>query len=136
MPAQTDRRPQRVLMYEPHAADHPHDSYSSSLATAMARLANSRWQGELLTSRGNDVQCHDVVRHAVIDPLRPLSGYPFRMLGAIDRCLRWGYKDRQIGAWAQKSAPLAGIHYQAAFGLPTVHEVRKLRAAGVRTLLT
>jgi glycosyltransferase involved in cell wall biosynthesis len=136
MPAQTDRWRQTVLMYEPHPAGHAHYYYSSSLARAMARLTNSPWQVELLTSRGNDAGSDDVVRHAVIDPLRPLSAYRFRMVGAIDRCLRWGYRDRQIAASARNCAPVAGIHYQAAFGLPTINEVRKLRAAGVRTLLT
>ena len=125
-----------VAMYEPHPPGHPHHRYSTCLARALHGLAGSRWKVELLLAWTPEGPSRTAYEHPVIDPLRPLSGYRRRAAGALDRCLRWGLRDRQVAGWVLGRDGVAGVHYQASAGLATWPALARLRASGVPALLT
>jgi glycosyltransferase involved in cell wall biosynthesis len=128
----------RVALFEPHPAGHGHMLYTSQLARALAQICTGRRFHLLVSPEGADasMRVSGVEIDRVIDVPQPLSGYRSRVLGVADRCLHWGRTDREIVAWVRKHPDIELVHYQDAYGLPTLAGIRALRKLGVKSILT
>jgi len=112
--------------------------YSSQLTAALAQVSPDRDLTFLVGVEGADASAAipGVAIDRAIHVPHPLSQYRSRLLGILDRFVRWGRADRQIFAWLRGHPGIDLVHYQDWHGLPTALGLAALRRFGIRSVLT